>query len=132
VPLTTTRSAAYLQPGTGQRSLATVVVPSARIRFTASRREGAPEPDVRVTLRVPELSERHLPVKDHHLLRRAELASNNLNEQLRLLHLAVQEMGEQVAVRLGLSRAFHHDDSRAPAACWLMVDGLFSLSNPQP
>jgi hypothetical protein len=131
-PLTSTRSAAYLKPGTGQRSLATVIVPTADIRFHASWREGAEEPDVRVALPLPELAGRQLPVKDHHLLQRAELAGASLEGRLKTLALAVQQMGEQVAVRLGLSRAFHHDDSRAPAACWLMADGFFSLADPQP
>jgi hypothetical protein len=47
-PLLTTRASAYLRPGTGQRSLATIIVPSVQVGFSATRRQGAPEPDVRV------------------------------------------------------------------------------------
>jgi hypothetical protein len=40
-------------------------------------------------------------------------------------------MGDQVAVRLGLSRAFN-SRSGEPGVCWLMADGFFSLTEPQP
>ena len=43
---------------------------------------------------------------------------------------AVQQMGDPVAVRLGLSRAFQ--GGAGNAACWLMADGFFSLKDPQP
>jgi outer membrane usher protein FimD/PapC len=52
VALTTTRSAVYLTPQTGQRSL---VVPNHAIHFTVSWREGAPGPDCRASLTVPQL-----------------------------------------------------------------------------
>src|SRR5438105_4326276 len=42
--LATTRTAAYLEPGKGKRSLATLVVPSSQIRFDAAWREGILEP----------------------------------------------------------------------------------------
>lgn len=130
VPLCPTRSAAYVAPGTGQRSLATVVVPAGKVRFDVSQRVGA-EPDYRATLDVPGLGERSLPMKDHHLLRRAELAATDLAGQLQALDRALVQMGAQVAVRLGLSRAFQGDPGRAPAACWLMADGFFSVTDPQ-
>jgi hypothetical protein len=130
-PLIMTRCAAYLAPGTGTRSLAGVVVPLRAIRFTASWRDGAPEPDYRVSLAVPNLEGRSLPVKDHFLLRRAEDASPNVEGRIRELALAVSQMGEQVAVRLGLSRSFQATPARAESVCWLMADGFFSLNDPQ-
>ena len=130
-PLTTTRAAAYLTPGQGRRSLTTLLVPSAAIRFSASRREGAPEADVRVTLGVPPLEDRLLPVKDHHLLLHAERAAPTLAGQVQALHWAVEQMGEQVAVRLGLSRAFATRPHEGPGWCWLMADGFFSFAGPQ-
>jgi hypothetical protein len=131
-PLTATSAAAYLAPGTGERSLAAVTVPARDITFTASRREGAAEPDYRVTLTLPGLPGRTLPVKDHFLLRRAELASKDLDGQVRALTLAVRQMGEEVVVRLGLSRAFQPTPHRSEGMCWLMADGFFSLTDPQP
>jgi hypothetical protein len=131
VPLSATRSAAYLPPGTGQRSLATLTVASREIAFTASQRDGTPEPDVRVRLPLPGLCHRPLPVKDHHLLLRAERASTSVDRLLRHLARVVQQMGEQVAVRLGLSRPYQ-PRADGPGYCWLMVDGFFSLSDPQP
>jgi hypothetical protein len=131
-PLTATQAAAYLAPGTGERSLAAVTVPVRDITFTAARREGAAEPDYRVTLNLPGLPGRTLPVKDHFLLQRAELASTNLDAQVRALTLAVRQMGEEVVVRLGLSRAFQPTPHRAEGMCWLMADGFFSLTDPQP
>jgi hypothetical protein len=130
-PLVTTRCAAYLAPGTGTRSLAAVVVPLRAIRFTASWRDGAPEPDYRVSLAVPDLEGRSLPVKDHFLLRCAEDASPNVEGRVRELTRAVTQMGEQVAVRLGLSRSFQATPARAESVCWLMADGFFSLNDPQ-
>jgi hypothetical protein len=45
----------------------------------------------------------------------------------------VDAMGAAVAVRLGLSRAFAAPGvSGSSAACWLMADGFFSWSDPQP
>ncbi len=66
-PLRPARIAAFLPPGTGQRSLTTMVLPSDEISFSFSQREGAPGPDIRVMLPVPPMGERLLIVKDHHL-----------------------------------------------------------------
>lgn len=129
--LTTTRSAAYLIPGLGERSLTSVLVPARAIHFTASWREGTVEPDYRVTLDVGELQGRSLPVKDHFLLRRAEAASSEIHGRIRELTLAVQQMGESVAVRLGLSRGFQSTPGRRDSECWLMADGFFSSNDPQ-
>jgi hypothetical protein len=131
VPLATTRSAAYVEPGSGRRSLAKLVVPSGGISFGGCRRTAAGEADVRVKLSVPEIGERVLAVKDHHLLSRAKQAGADLDRQLAALQAVVGQMGEQVAVRLGLSRPFHHEDDRDLPRCWLMADGFFSLSDPQ-
>lgn len=131
-PLTLTYAAAHLQPGSGTRSLATVLVPADQITFAASHRQGIVEPDVRASVPLPGVGERQLPVKDHHLLARAELASRDLDSRLRELTRAIRQMGDTVAVRLGLSRAFLGNPGRAPAMCWLMADGFFSLADPQP
>ena len=131
-PLVPTRAAAYLEPGTGRRSLATVTIPGGEIHFNASRRDGVADAEVRVSVSLPGLGGRLLSVKDHHLLRRAEQAGADLDVQVGALDRAVQQMGECVAVRLGVSRSFQPADGRAPAKCWLMVDGLFSATDPQP
>jgi hypothetical protein len=107
-----------------------VIVPSAQLRFAGSRRQGAMEPDIRATLEIPGAGERSVPVKDHHLLRRAE-STKPIDEQVRIITAAVQDMGPRVAVRLGLSRGFQSADS-SNALCWLMADGFFSLEDPQP
>jgi hypothetical protein len=129
--LTWTQSSAYLPPDTGQRSLATLIVPGSQIRFHVSQREGTAGPDYRVVLNVPGSGERLLPVKDHHLLCRAERATTDLAGQQQELQRAVQQMGDQVAVRLGLSRSFQGEPGRSPAVCWLMADGFFSFTDPQ-
>jgi hypothetical protein len=131
-PLLTTRASAYLRPRTGQRSLGTIVVPGGCISFMASHRQGVAEPDVRICIGVPPLDGRFLPLVDHHLRLRAERAAPDLNRQRQALNAAVQEMGERVVVRLGVSRPFQATPARGPGLCWLMVDGLFSLSDPQP
>jgi hypothetical protein len=77
------------------------------------------------------LEERWLPVKDHHLLLRAERAAPALTARVRALDQAVRAMGEQIAVRLGLSRAFQARPHEGPGLCWLMADGFFSLADPQ-
>ena len=64
--------------------------------------------------------------------RQAEQAGGGLDAQIGTLNAAVRRMGETVAVRLGLSRAFEHQDAPGPALCWLMADGFFSLAAPQP
>ena len=127
-----TRSCAYIAPRTGQRSLVSIVVPAGAIRFSVSWREGTPEPDARVSLAVPELEGRSLPVKDHFLLQRAELASSAAEGRMHALTLAVAQMGAEVVVRLGLSRGFQATPGRAESVCWLMADGFFSFSDPQP
>jgi hypothetical protein len=123
--------AVFVPPGMGQRSLATLVVPAREIVFRASERVGAADRDYRVELPIPPLGRRCLPVKDHHLLKRAELASTEMAGQVKMLTYAVQQMGDPVAVRLGLSRPFRAAAS-GPGACWLMADGFFSLIDPQP
>lgn len=130
-PLTGTRTAAYLNPRSGERSLATLRIPADAIRFTASWREGTPEPDYRVLLAVPELFGRSLPVKDHFLLQRVEAASANIAARIEALNRAVADMGAEVAVRLGLSRSFQAAPGRGECACWLMADGFFSFNDPQ-
>lgn len=125
-PLTFTHAGAFLPPGVGCRSLATVAVPASSCRFRLAVRDGAAAPDVRVRIDVPELDGRQLMVKDHHLLSAAERASIDPAGRLRALETAVAGMGGTVAVRLGLSRA---DDGQQ---CWLMADGFFSLTDPQP
>src|SRR5262249_47358072 len=118
-------------PNTGTRSLAGVLVPARAIRFTASWRDGTPEPDYRVTLAIPGLEERSLPVKDHFLLQRAEDASPSVDGRIRQMTFAVGQMGEQVAVRLGVSRSFQATPARGESFCWLMADGFFSFNDPQ-
>jgi hypothetical protein len=129
--LTLTAGSAYLEPGAGRRSLATLPVPAAGLQFTASQREGVAEIEVRLALHIPPLGDRCLPFKDHHLLTRAEQASTTPDGQAKALTLALRQMGPQVAVRLGLARAFQPTAHRGPGKCWLMVDGLFSQSDPQ-
>jgi hypothetical protein len=131
-PLSFTRAAAFLAPGTGLRSLSSLIVPNRSIRFSVSWRERAAEPDHRVSLDVPELAGRMLPVKDHFLLRQAELASSDPDIQVRTLQRTVQQMGDQVIVRLGLSRAHAVSEGTGVGQCWLMADGFFSLLDPQP
>ena len=131
-PLRPARIAAFLPPETGQRSLATIVIPSDEISFSFSQREGAPAPDIRVMLPVPPMGERLLIVKDHHLLAKVETATKEPARQITFLNQAIQRMGSQAAVRLGLSRAFQGDARQGAGMCWLMADGFFSLHDPQP
>jgi hypothetical protein len=93
-PPTLMHAAAYLLPGTGQRSLATVQAPAGGIRFSGRWRAGAPEPDVQVQIDVAGLGDRFLPVKDHHLLCRAARAGTGLEGQLRTLQGLVAAMGD--------------------------------------
>jgi hypothetical protein len=124
VPLEQTHTSAFLRPGTGERSLVTVIAPSYDLHFEASRREGADEADVRVRLKLPGVGVKLLPVKDHYLLCQAERAAGLDPAQLaKALRQAVDEMGNNVAVRLGLSRGF--DAGRGERRCWLMADGFF-------
>jgi hypothetical protein len=131
-PLTLAGSTAHLPLGKGARSLATIVVPSAGVRFSASMREGAAEPDVRASLGVPPFGTRLLPVKDHHLLLRAERTATNLTALARNLEALVRGINETLAVRLGLSRPFRYEPGHGPEACWLMIDGFFSMVDPEP
>jgi hypothetical protein len=131
-PLMQTRAGIFLAPGTGCRSLATAAVPATCVEFTAVRRDGIDEPDVRVALHVADFEGRTLPVKDHFLLARAEAAAPDLEGQVRALNEAVRQMGPEMAVRLGVSRAYSGSPGRAPNACWVMADGFFSLTDPQP
>jgi hypothetical protein len=78
------------------------------------------------------MGERLLMVKDHHLLSRAESTTNDPSGQITFLNRAIQAMGSQVAVRLGLSRPFQSGAGQGAAVCWLMADGFFSLHDPQP
>jgi hypothetical protein len=124
-------SGSYAEPGGGERSLASVVVPSAEVQFTALWREGAEQPDHRVSLVLPEAGRRILPLKDHFLLCRAEKESDDVDEQLKSLARAVRAIGPTVVVRLGLSRPYTSAEGR-PGKCWLMADGFFSMDDPQP
>jgi hypothetical protein len=132
VPLKTTRTAAFLSPSEGVRSLATVVVPAREVSFSVAWRDGCAGPDFRVSLPVPGFAPRILPLKDHFLLRQAETASTNPDGQVRTLQYALRQLGDQVAVRLGLSRPYSATGGAAEGACWLMADGFFSFSDPQP
>src|SRR5262249_34545059 len=132
VPLTVTRAAAYLNAGTGERSLTTIVVPGNQLTFNGSWRDRI-HPDIRVQVPVPTVGVPWLPVKDHSLLQRPRPADiTDLDGHVAALNAAARTMGEHVAVRLGLSRPFEHKDATTPAVCWLMADGFFSLSHPQP
>ena len=130
-PLILTRASGYLNPGTGLRSLTTVILPTREIVFAGSWRRGALDPDIRVSLPLPDEGPRQLAVKDHFLLQEAGKAGTSLQPQLDFLNAAVRRMGEQVAVRIGLSRAFPAKDGEQ-GVCWLMADGFFSSSEPEP
>lgn len=131
-PLAHTRTAAYLQPGCGERSLATIVVGQRSLRFHGSQRVGSAGPDFRVELPLPQVGNRHLPIKDHHLLMRVEPAPSTIDGQLHALEQAVRGMGDPLALRLGLSRPFAAAADGTQAFCWLMADGFFSLADPRP
>lgn len=131
VPWTLTAASAFIEAGAGSRSLASLVVRATDLRFTACWRQGSREPDIRVHVAGAGLAGRSLPVKDHYLLARAEQAGDDLQVQLQALEAAVRAMGEQILVRIGLSRAFPSSAAK-PDVCWLMADGFFSLTDPQP
>lgn len=125
VPLLHTRTSAYLKPGMGERSLITSIVPSHELFFEVSRREGAATVDARVRLKVPGVGVKLLPIKDHFLLCQAEqVAGTDPTRESKALRQAVEQMGRNIAVRLGLSRGF--DTGRGERRCWLMADGFFS------
>jgi hypothetical protein len=133
-PFVSSQATASLAPGTGDRSLATILVERRSLTFTGITRQGRAGPDYRVTLDVPGLGPRCLPVVDNGLLRAAELAGEELPTRLRALEHAVGQMGARLAVRLGLSRPFAAGTGAQPSAgvCWLMADGFFSWEDPQP
>jgi hypothetical protein len=130
-PLVTTRTAACMAPGTGMRSLVTVRLPASEIQVAASRRDGADEPDFRVTLPVADTGARTMPIKDHHLLLKAAQSGPELAKQIESLKRIIQQMGPEVFVRLGLSRPFQ-GTPLAQAVCWMMADSFFSAREPQP
>jgi hypothetical protein len=123
---------AFVPPGHGARSLVTVVVPRDCIAFSVYMRPDKSEPLYRVRLDVDGLREYVLPLKDHCLLGRVQQMAVKLDVQRDVLAHLVGEMGQQVAVRVGLSRAYSAIGKEEDAVCWLMADGFFSLANPQP
>jgi hypothetical protein len=129
--LTTTRTGAYINANSGVRSLASVVVLGRSVAFRVTACEGRGEADYRVEMDLPEVGRRILPLTDHFLLERAELAGESPLARQCALELAVRQMGEQVVVRLGLTRPFA-SSCQAEGVCWLMADGFFSYTNPQP
>jgi hypothetical protein len=128
--LTRTATSAFCPPGSGARSLATVVVPASGVQFVLSSRPERPIPDVRVRLEALGFEGRILPLKDHFLLLRAEQAAPSPEGRLEFIKGAVRAMGDPVAVRVGLSRPY--PPGAASPACWLMADGFFSLADPTP
>jgi len=120
-----------LAPGTGVRSLAGVMVPANSIVFSREPRPGRDEPTFRVTLDLPEVGRVNLPLKDHFLLLRAELAGDTPEVCLSSLTWFVRQMGDPVAARLGVSRPYQGDPSQADGVCWLMANGFFSLNDTQ-
>ena len=128
------RGAAYLDAGKGDRSLVTLVVDRKSLTFSGALRQGRAGPDYRVVLDVPGLGPRSVAVVDHFLLQAAELAGESIDARMREIERLVGQMGERIAVRLGLTRPFAPADGDQPAArvCWLMADGFFSFDDPQP
>ena len=104
---------------------------SGRIRFEGSQRLGTAAPDMRVWLPIPGLGDRLLSVKDHHLLGKTDSAGDNPGERAKMLNLLIQQMGKQIAVRVGLSRAFSSRADGSQRFCWLMAAGFSSLDDPQ-
>jgi hypothetical protein len=132
-PLTRTSASAYLEPNTGECSLATILLPPTTLEILGLSRGGARPMEMRVQLPVPKVGMCELPVIDHHLLLKAEQGGGSDTERLARLHQLIQGMGEQVAVRLGLARPLQQGQGpRATTRCWLMADGFFSLPDPQP
>lgn len=130
-PLRLVGSRTFLVSGEGERSLSTLVAPVEQIRFHAGQRgRESAEARIRVDLPFPDLGLRTLPVTDHHFLSWAEQKAVRAQDQAAALAGLVRQMGETVAVRLGLSRPFAADGQ--PPACWLMANGFFSVTDPQP
>jgi hypothetical protein len=128
--LVETRTSAYLLPGTGSHSLATIEVPSHEILFDVLEREGADESDVRARMAIPNVGARWLPVKDHWLLTRIErTAGDRVIDWSKALRDALVQMGPTIAVRVGLSRGF--DSGQGTRRCWLMADGFFAAEEVQ-
>jgi hypothetical protein len=123
---------AYLLANEGSRSLTSVAVRQKQIELFVERSAYKPEAVYRVRLHIPELDGLVIPFKDHFLLGRAEQASPTEAGRLRALQQAITQMGETVIVRLGVSRPYVHARSSSLPVCWLMADGFFSLSDPQP
>jgi len=132
VPLRRDKQKAYLLPSEGSRSLTSVAVRQKQIEMLVERRDYKPDANYRVRLHVPELEGLVIPFKDHFLLRRAEEAAPTDAGRLDALKAAVARMGEPVLVRVGVSRPYAHPGSSSLPVCWLMADGFFSLSDPQP
>lgn len=130
-PLRIEGTKTFLLPGEGQRSLSTLLAPAEQIQFHVGQRDRhSREPRIRVNLPFPGLGVRTLPVTDHHLYCRVEQQASRLEDQAELFNGLIRQMGEIVAVRLGLSRPFGSEEQSA--ACWLMANGFFSLADPQP
>ena len=123
---------AYLLPDEGARSLTSVAVRQKQIELFVERSIYKPEAVYRVRLHLAELEGLVIPFKDHFLLGRAEQASPTEAGRLRALQLAIAQMGETVIVRLGVSRPYAYSGSSSLPVCWLMADGFFSSSDPQP
>jgi len=131
-PLQTTPRGAWLTPGTGTRSLAGVAVPAGSIVFSCTAKREREQPAYRVSFELPDLGRLNLPVTDHFLLQRAEMAGETPTVRLAALTSIVQWMGDPVVVRLGLSRPYRGDSSQGAEVCWVMANGFFSLTDPQP
>jgi hypothetical protein len=122
----------YLLPDEGVRSLTSVAVRQKQIEIFVQRREYKPEADYRVRLHVPDLEGLVIPFKDHFLLVRAEQEAPTDAGRLLAIQSEIARMGEPVLVRLGVSRPYAQAGSASLPVCWLMADGFFSMSDPQP
>jgi hypothetical protein len=133
-PFSVSRATAWIEAGTGDGSLTTIVVERGALTFSGVQRQGRAGPDYRVTLDVPGLGSRSLAVVDHFLLKAAELAGDEMSSRVREMERIAGQMGERIAVRLGLTRPFAPQGDNQPAArvCWLMADSFFSMDDPQP
>jgi hypothetical protein len=130
-PLQARGSGGWLHPGQGCRSLVCTLVPTDEFRF---RLLWKPDGQVRYRahLGTAELDPFGIPITDHTLLSRAEQEHERPEDRLAWMTDQVRRMGETVAVRLGVSRPFAGESSGSDAVCWLMVDGFFSPTDPQP
>jgi hypothetical protein len=121
----------YLPAGTGCRSLVCTLVRADQITFRLVRK-GDDRVSYRVHLETAELEKFMIPVTDHSLLSRAEQAYPGVEERLAWMAQTVAGLGERVAIRLGVSRPYAGDPARDEPVCWLMADGFFSPTDPQP